>query len=386
MDIKRNIKKVIDETSRYFPVLVLTGPRQSGKTTFLRTYFDTYKYINLENPDIRDFALRDPRVFLSEYDGKVIFDEVQHVPPLFSYIQSIVDEKQVMGDYVLSGSQNFYMMEKITQSLAGRVGIHTLFPFDICELKQGGLLNNDLKTAMLQGSFPAVFSRNIPVKRYYSDSVTTYVKSDVSQLQNIHNAGLFSRFIKLCAGRAGQLINFNDLAKDAGVSHTTARNWLSILETSYIVFTLPSYHKNFSKRLIKSPKLYFYDTGLLCYLLGISTGSFGPFHTSYGNVFENFIISETIKLNHHKNLYREFYFWRDSHGHEIDLLFEQDGDVSIMEIKSSTTIKSEMTKGLDYFENISKLPNLKKYLVYGGDTSQKRTGFEIVSWNALDTL
>ncbi len=377
----RSIVESIRENLGKYPIIALTGPRQSGKTTFLRTAFSKYTYVNLEDPDLRTYAKTDPRGFLNEYDAHIIFDEVQRVPKLFSYLQTIVDDRKIMGQFILSGSQNFNLMESITQTLAGRVAVFKLFPFDLREMKKAKWLGKDLGEVISKGFYPAVHERKIDPDRYYADYIKTYVNRDVSQLINIQNDRLFSSFIRLCAARAGQLINFNDIARDTGVSHNTARNWLSILETSYIVHILKPHFNNYNKRLIKSPKIYFYDTGLLCHLLNIRKGNLGPKHPLWGNIFENFIIMELEKQNAHLDQMREYYFWRDSHGHEIDLLYHENNLLNIFEIKSSTTIQSRMLKGLDYFEKI--VPDssqICKTLVYGGQKSQKRTEHTIQAW------
>jgi len=250
--ILTEVKKVLKQ----YPLMAMIGPRQSGKTTFLRKVLKGYRYISLENPDHRKFAETDTQNFLKQYNDKVIFDEAQNVPKLFSFLQGIVDDNQIMGQFILSGSQNFNLMEKITQSLAGRISIVSLFPFDLKEMNAANWLSKDLNTVMYSGFYPAIFQRKANIDRYYADYLSTYVNRDVSQLANVQDQQLFKRFIKLCATRAGQLLNFNNLAKDAGVSHTTARNWLSLLETSFIIYRLPPYYNNFSKRMIKSNKLY----------------------------------------------------------------------------------------------------------------------------------
>jgi len=379
--LDRSIFKSITETLEKYPIVALTGPRQSGKTTLLRTKFDHYRYVSLENPDVRSYAEEDTKGFLDEYSYRVIFDEVQRVPKIFSYLQGIVDKSQVMGQFILSGSQSFNLIENITQSLAGRVALFSLFPFDMEEMERAQWLSDDLGEVFSKGFYPAIFEREINQDRYYSDYLNTYVKRDVSQLVNIQNYGAFVRFIKICATRAGQILNLNNLARDAGVSHTTARNWLSILETSYIVFLLQPYFRNYSKRIVKSSKLYFYDTGLLCHLLDFRKGRISPVNQVWGNVFENMIVGELEKQNYHQNLHRNYWFWRDSHSHEIDLLYSDGHSLSTYEIKSSTTIGSKMFEGLKYFKAISDDPISKQTLIYGGKEDQKRTDYKVLSWN-----
>lgn len=381
--ISRLIYHQIASAMQEYPVLALTGPRQSGKTTMLKTMFADYRYINLENPDNRNFARKDTRAFLQQYDHQVIFDEAQNVPELFSYLQGIVDENQVMGQFILSGSQNFQLTERITQSLAGRVAIFRLLPFQVAEMKNAHWLPGKLADVLTRGFYPAIFERGMDHDRYYANYLDTYVNRDISQLINIKDARAFKNFLKLCATRAGQLLNLSDLARDAGVSHTTAGSWISTLETSYVLFQLPPYFKNYGKRMIKSPKLYFYDVGLLCHLLSIRKGNISPIHPMWGSIFENLVVSELMKQNEHTGLARDYYFWRDSKGHEVDLLYQQGEALHLYEIKASSTIQSKMFDGLDYFQKISNEHIAGKYLVYSGSQAQKRTEHTVMPWEEV---
>lgn len=383
MSVKRTIYKEIKLYARKYPILVITGPRQAGKTTLMTEEFTKYRYLSLENPDNREFAIRDPNGFLKEYDKYVIFDEVQRVPSLFSYLQTKVDKDKIMGQYILSGSQNFNLMENITQSLAGRVCLFRLFPFDIHEIKHNFLREKTIANQLFKGFYPAIYDRKINPMKYYSDYIETYIKRDISQLVNIQDMRSFNRFVKLCAARVGHQLNYVDLAKDAGISHTTARNWLSLLETSFITFLLPPYYRNYNKRLTKSPKLYFYDTGLLCHLLKIDGKKLGPMHPLWGNIFENYVVAEYHKLTSHRNQYRDIYYWRDSHGHEVDLIIEENDQISIIEIKAGSTIKSDMFKELDRFQSLDTSTKMKKVLVYGGEEIQKRTNYHILPWDEI---
>jgi len=378
--INREIYTEFFKTLKHYPVLAVTGPRQSGKTTMLRKMLKGYRYVNLENPDNREFATKDTKGFLAKYDEKVIFDEAQNVPELFSYMQGIVDEEQLMGQFILSGSQNFQLTERITQSLAGRVAMFRLFPFEFKEMQLAQWLPDGLTNVLTKGFYPAIFEREMNQDRYYANYLDTYVNRDISQLINIKDTQAFKRFLKLCAIRAGQLINLSDLARDAGISHTTASNWISTLETSYILFQLPPYFKNYGKRLIKSSKLYFHDVGLLCHLLGIRKSNFSPTHTMWGHVFENMIVSELIKQNEHHGLERDYYFWRDSKGHEIDLLYFNGESLITYEIKSSSTIQNRMFEGLEYFSKITDDPIEEQILIYGGQESQKRTKYTVLPY------
>lgn len=381
--IERVIYRQVISALDHYPILAITGPRQSGKTTMLRSMFPNFRYVNLENPDAREYAAQDPKSFLEEYDRHVIFDEAQRVPSLFSYLQAIVDDRQEQGQYILSGSQNFHLMEQITQSLAGRVALFRLFPFDLMEMKKAEWLSADLGQVFSKGFYPAIFERSVGQDGYYANYIDTYVRRDVSQLLNIHDDRLFKNFLKVCATRAGQILNLTDLARDIGVSHTTAKNWISILETSYVIYLLPPYYANFGKRVIKSPKLYFWDTGLLCHLLSIRKGNVSPVHPMWGHLFENMAVSELIKQNYHLNQLRDYYFWRDSHGNEVDLLYQERNKLNIYEMKSSTTISEKLTKSLNYFDRITGGQVGEKVLIYGGERNQRRTKFKAVSWQEI---
>ncbi|MBK7230797.1 MAG: ATP-binding protein [Saprospiraceae bacterium] len=383
MPIKRALLSELKTLQAKYPIIAITGPRQSGKTTLMKQAFPKYRYVSLENPDNRLFASLDPKGFLLEYNDLVIFDEVQRVPELFSYLQEIVDTNQKMGQFILSGSQNFHLVKSITQSLSGRVALCSLFPFDLREMKKAKIQKENLAELITTGFYPAIYDRDIDPRRYYKDYIETYIKRDITQLHQIQDMRTFTRFIKLCAGRAGQLLNYSELAKDAGISHTTTIHWLSLLEASYIIFMLPPYHRNFNKRLIKSPKLYFYDTGLLCFLLGITTDNLKPTHPLWGPLFENMIVSEKVKQNAHHSLHQEFYFWRDSHGNEVDLLREEDGKMHLYEIKASSTVNPTMFKGLNYLFNLAEDKIASKTVIYSGNENQNWTDYKVVAWNQL---
>jgi uncharacterized protein len=382
-DLKRGILSDITDTLTKYPILAVLGPRQSGKTTFLKNELPGYSYCNLEDPSLRAFANADPAKFLDTIGSKAIIDEAQYGDSLFSYLQVRVDEARSMGQYVISGSQNFNLLEKITQSLAGRVALFQLFPFDIQEMKAGDIFTDNLSVLFTKGCYPAVYQRNIDPDRYYADYLSTYIKRDISQLINLRDYKTFSNFLKICAAHAGQLINLSSMGRDIGISHATARNWLNLLETSFIVFQLPPYFKNYSKRLVKSPKLYFYDTGLLCHLLGIRKGNINPLSPHWGHLFENQSISEFVKQNYHYSKFRDFYFWRDSQGHEIDLLYQQNDQTHAFEIKSSSTIGPKVFQGFEYFKQISAPDNCAFSLIYGGDNSHSRTIGSVDAWHTF---
>ncbi len=301
MLVYREITDAVRTLSTKYPVLAITGPRQSGKTTLLKSIFPDYEYISLENPDNRLFAETDTNGFLKKYGKYIIIDEAQRVPVLFSYLQTFVDESGLMGQFILSGSQNFHLMRSITQSLAGRVAIFKLFPFDFREMLTAGLLNKNYLENIVRGFYPALYDRDIPSDVFYSNYVQTYIQRDVSELIAIKDIRLFQNFLALCATRAGQLLNLNGLANECGISQPTAKAWMSALENSYVVFQLYPYHENFSKRIIKTPKLYFHDTGLLCYLLKISHANQLITNPIKGALFENMMIAEHVKRMYHKN-------------------------------------------------------------------------------------
>ena len=380
MSVKRRIKIEMDIYSKKYPILALTGPRQAGKTTFLRTEFSNYRYINLENPDMRDYAERDPNNFLNEYDKYVIFDEIQRVPFLFSYLQTKVDEDRIMGQYILSGSQNFQLLQNITQSLAGRVAIFKLLPFDLEEMKSANFLSDDYAVNLVRGFYPAIYDRDIPSKVFYSNYIQTYVERDLSELIHIKDLKLFRNFISLCAARAGNLLNLNSLANECGITQPTAKSWISVLESSYIVFQLQPYFANLNKRITKSSKLFFYDTGLLAHLLKIKDAHSLKISPHKGNLFENFVVSEFVKNNYHQNLLHDLWFWRDAVGHEVDLIWQNDELLNLVEIKASETIMPDMFKGLTYFEKW--VPQLikTKSVLHCGNFNQNRELGKVSSW------
>ncbi len=380
MVVDRKIVTSLRNMLSKYPIVALTGPRQSGKTTVLRNEFPEFRYVNLENLDNRSFAEDDPNGFLKEYSTKVIFDEVQRVPSLFSYIQTLVDDSRKMGQFILSGSQNFHLMENITQSLAGRVALMKLFPFDNQELKNASLLKENYLSNLIRGFYPAIYDRDIPSKSFYSNYIETYVQRDVSELVSVRDLRAFKRFLALCATRAGQLVNFNSLANECDISQPTAKSWFSALENSYILFTLQPYHKNYSKRIVKTPKLYFYDTGLLCHLLKINSAEQVYTHPHKGALFENMMIAEYMKRMYHKDRVEDIWFWRDSGGHEVDFLIEEGMRLRLVEFKSTSTIMPGLFKGLDYFEKLSGESLLSKALVYTGEKTQKRKGVDVIPW------
>lgn len=382
--IQRILSEQIMKYSRKFPVIAITGPRQSGKTTLVKSIFTGYNYVNLEEPDKRQFALDDPRGFLNQYDGNLIIDEAQYVPDLFSYIQVYADDKREMGRYIITGSQNFLLMEKISQSLAGRVALFNLLPFSYEELKETTSSGGNYQSYILKGFYPAIYDRNIEPAEWYPNYLSTYVERDVRNILNVGNLIQFRQFMQMCAGSVGQLINFSSIGNSIGISNNTVKQWFSILETSFIAFRLQPYFNNTNKRLVKSPKLYFYDAGLACELLGIRTEEHLNTHFAKGALFENLIIVELLKKIHNKKLNSRMYFWRDSNANEIDCLIDQGNKITPIEIKSSQTISPSFFKGLDYFDNIFETGN--KTLIYGGDETQARTDYNVLSWRSTDKI
>lgn len=393
--IKRTLEPVLKSAARNYPVVTLTGPRQSGKTTLVRERFQGYEYVSLENPDERAFALEDPRGFLGRFDRGVVLDEVQRAPELFSYIQGVVDERRRPGQFVLTGSQNFLLLEKITQSLAGRTAVLHLLPFSQAELigrksialeEVGGPLKRrkratgDLMDTLFRGFFPRIHDTGVPPQEWLRNYYQTYIERDVRSLVNVGDMEAFGRFVRLCAGRSGQLLNLSSLGADCGVSHATAQRWLSVLESSFIVYLLRPHFQNFSKRLVKSPKLYFLDTGLLCYLLRIRSARDLATHASRGAVFETFVVGEAVKSALHAGREPDVYFWRDSAGHEVDLLLDRGEVLAPLEIKSGQTIASDFFKGLEYWRGLPGQEKAPLSLVYGGDSSHHRQGVAVYSW------
>lgn len=368
--LARTLKVKLEEMLSKYPIVSITGPRQSGKTTLSKIIRPDYQYVTLENPSIRLFAQQDPVGFLETYQNGVILDEAQYVPELFSYLQVVTDARQRLGEYILTGSQNFLLMEKITQSLAGRVAVFNLLPFSLEELNGTPYLAATWEDQILQGFYPRKLVRDIDSEDFYASYLQTYVERDVRQVKNILNLDLFQRFIRLLAGRIGQLFNQNSLATELGVDNKTISAWLSVLETSFVAYRLPPYFENFNKRLVKTPKVYFYDTGLAAYLLGIRNRAELDVHFAKGALFENLLITDLLKNSLNRGKRPDFYFWRDASHHEVDLLIQQGTSVLAVEIKSGKTIQPDYFKGLKYLQNVN--PAIQPWVLFGGEGLQKR--------------
>jgi uncharacterized protein len=381
--IRRDLRDKLIQLFTKFPAIAILGPRQSGKTTLAREVFPHLKYINLEDLSVRQHAREDPKDFLEKNAQGLILDEIQNVPELLSYLQVYIDQQDKPGLYVLTGSHQILLNEKNSQSLAGRVAINTLLPFSYQEIKQQ--TSNNINEIIFNGFYPRLFRYEITPADFYPSYIQTYIEKDIRQLTNVSDLGLFQKFLKLCAGRVGQLLNLSSLANDCGISHVTARKWLSILEMSFIVYLLKPHHKNFNKRLVKTPKLYFYDTGVACNLLGIQSLDQLDSHYARGALFENFIILEYIKNNYNQGRIPNCYFWRDKLGHEIDMLLDKEQSLIPIEIKSGKTINQSFFKNLEYWNKISGLEN-NNYLIYSGAENQCRHKTKILNWQCMESL
>jgi len=381
--IERNLSSKLIGLSEQYPVVTVTGPRQSGKTTLVKAAFPKWAYVSLEEPDVWEFALTDPRGFIEAYPEGVILDEAQRAPDLFSYIQTHVDEIGKEGVYILTGSFNFGLMEGISQSLAGRVAILELLPFSFSELEQAGRLPGTIEEVMFTGAYPRIYDQNLEPSEWYSNYVTTYLERDVRQIKNVADLSIFQRFLKMCAARSGQILNLSSLGDDCGITHNTAKSWLSVLEASYIAYLLRPHYRNFNKRLVKSPKLYFYDSGLLAYLLGVSASDVLNTHASRGHIFETWVVTELLKGRMNRGLRANVYFWRDNSGHEVDCIIDQGDNLMPIEIKSGKTVSKDFFKGLRYWSKISKIAGSQSIVVYAGLMDQTRNEGNVLGWKSF---
>ena len=384
--IAREITQVILSIKEKMPVIVITGPRQSGKTTLAKALFPNYEYINLEFPDVRVKVTTDPRFFLTSGETGIVLDEVQRLPELFSYIQGIVDETGRPGRFILTGSHNFLLMEKISQSLAGRAALFNLFPFTISEIISGFPVGENFTQLAFLGTYPRLYDQGLNPVEWYPSYISSYVERDVRQVENIRDLNKFHTFLQICAGRVGQLFNASAIANEIGVSYKTIQSWISILEASFIIFLLQPFYKNFNKRLIKSPKIYFYDTGLICSLLGIQSDKDLSFHYLKGEIFESLVISEIKKALANTNNPARLYFWRDRSGNEIDCLIDFGSHIKVVEIKSGTTISADFFKGLRYWQKLTGSSPKYSYLVYGGLENQRWPAGRVFGWKNVSRV
>jgi uncharacterized protein len=384
--IHRDLREIIQQKATQMPVISVTGPRQSGKTTLAKQAFPNHTYINLENISDRLYATQDPEGFIHSCKEGAILDEVQNVPALFSAIQVETDRSGLNGQFILTGSQNFQLLQSISQSLAGRVAIYNLFPFTFSEIANSEFGSGDRDSYILNGFYPRIYDKHLSASKWLSDYIQTYIERDVRSVLNVGDLSRFQMFVNLCAGRCGQFINLSEMGNQLSISFHTIDSWISVLEASYIVFRLKPYHKNINKRLIKSPKLYFYDTGLACSLLGIRSVEQLQTHYASGALYENFVISEIYKQTAHRGIKPALSFWRDSSGNEVDCILESETNLNPIEIKLSRTIQPDFFKGLNLFSQLTGTPIENNYLVYGGDEVQQKYNRTILPWSKLDQI
>lgn len=369
------------------PVVAILGPRQSGKTTLAKATFPKHTYISFEDIDQRLFATDDPRRFLREYQSEygLILDEIQHVPDLLSYIQTYVDQEKKNGYFILTGSQNFLVTQTISQTLAGRMAVLTLLPLSLKELLENKLISS-YEQAIFYGGYPRIFEQGLLPNEWYPSYILNYIERDVRQIMKLVDLGAFQRFIKLCAGRTGQILNVSALATDAGINIQTAKSWISVLQASYIIVLLQPHFVNFSKRLIKSPKLYFLDTGIACSLLEIRSEQDLRNHYLRGGLFESMIINELYKQYYNLGTQPGLYFWRDSHGHEMDCIIDRGARLIPIEIKAGETIDSSYFDGLEYWNELADADPEEGYIIYGGKENQSRSKGNVISWRAINKI
>lgn len=387
MFVPRKISAQIESGARQIPVIAVIGPRQSGKSTLIRTLFKNHVYLDMQDSDIFEFAKTDPKGFLNAHKSEygIIIDEAQYAPSLFHQIKVEADKNPQPGYFVLSGSQNFLLYEKIGESLAGRVYFYTLLPFSINELNSSNLLDPNPREQIFKGFYPRTYQPNVKSQDYYENYVLTYVERDIRTIKNIDNIIAFKKFMQLCALRIGSTINFSDLATACGIAVNTAKSWLSLLEISFVLFQLPSYHENLGKRVTKSPKLYFYDVGLAMTLMGISKETMMKKQELFGALFENMVIIDIIKNFHAQGIRPSLTFFRDSNKNEIDLIIEYEGKTIPVEIKSTETIKSSFFETAAWFAKEAKTDQ-QPLIVYGGNKNQSRSQGKVVSWQQLDRI
>lgn len=383
---QRILSRKLLEMARQFPVVAVTGPRQSGKTTLVQALFPKKPYVSLEDIDTRESALSDPRGFLRKYPDGAVLDEVQRTPLLFSYLQTIVDQKKKSGLFILTGSQQFLLLENLSQTLAGRVRILHLLPLSLEEIGDSFLERQTLEDLLFKGMYPRVHAQKIAPEDWYPDYIQTYIERDVRLIKNVGDLNTFQKFLRMCAGRTGQLLNLSSLANDCGITHNTAKSWLGILQASFIAFLIQPHHRNFNKRLVKTPKMYFYDPGLVSSLMGIENKEQLRTHPLQGNLVETFVMAELVKQRLNRGLQPRFYFWRDKTGNEIDCVVEKGDRLIPIEIKSGETVTEDFFKNLNYWNRLAAFRGGEAFLIYGGDGEQERRGVQVLSWRRLKRL
>ena len=380
--IERKIAEKALYLAEKYPILTITGPRQSGKTTLAQALFPEKPYVNLEKPDIREFAINDPNAFLAKYENGAVIDEVQRAPKLFSYLQVLVDQKKQNNLFILSGSQHFGLLENISQSLAGRTGIVTLLPLSIEELIDRTDLS--FQDFIYRGFYPKIYNDDLNPTDYYRDYVQTYLERDLRDLKAVHDLELFKKFMRLCAVRIGQPLNYTNISADLGASENTVKDWINVLATSYVIKLLPAYFANIKKRLVKAPKLYFHDVGLASYLAGIENINHVQAHPIYGMLFENLCVNEALKARYNRGLEANIFFYKDT-AKEVDLIFDRGSELIPVEIKSGSTVHEDHFSGLKYFEKVFPKKIKSKTLIYAGE-EQERSYVNIINPRSIYSL
>jgi hypothetical protein len=377
--IVREIASLLLEYSRSFRSVVIVGPRQSGKTTLAKACFPAKSYVSLENPDMLELANQDPRGFLAGFPKGAILDEIQRAPQLFNYLQEVLDNTEEDGLFILTGSNNILLLENISQTLAGRIGILDLLPLSFREIREL-VKGMSLQELIVRGFYPEIYHKNRNSQIWYQSYIRTYLERDVRQIKQIENTLLFQKFLRLCAGSVGQQVNYASLSNDCGIDVRTVHSWLSVLENSFVLYRLQPFHQNFKKRLVKSPKIYFVDTGLACALLNIKSSDELSNSHFRGALVENFVVSECLKNKQNLNLYdRKFYYWRDNNGTEIDLIIEAGNAMTPVEIKSAQTYSNDFIRGIKKFMLYSGTP--RGTIVYDGSAGFKGSdGIDLINW------
>lgn len=383
--VERDLRSRLQAAAGTFPAVTVTGPRQSGKSTLCRTVFDRHPYANLEAPDVRAFATADPRAFLAQFPSGAVIDEIQRCPDLASYLQVLIDEVPAPGRWILTGSQSLNLLESVSQSLAGRTQVLHLLPLARNEIRRFTTYPRTLDETLLTGGYPRIYDQHIDPSEWLGAYIGTYVERDVRLVSNVGDLTTFQWFVQLCAARTGQLLNLSSLSSDCGISQPTAKAWLSVLETTFVAFRLPPYIGNLSKRVVRAPKLHFYDSGLVCWLLGIRNVEQLRLHPLRGLIFETWVVSEIVKHRYSRGEHRGLFFYRDRQGNESDLVIEGGGKLTVVEVKAGQTVTDDLVKaGRRGALALAEAHDVESIIVYGGDAPQKRTDVELIPWDSLD--